>query len=268
MQQREQFPSLSGAPTGFGSHYAGITSGAILNAKRSTQTHRGGGAQIVWDRVEAAAASHPVNRPSGLNTGGRYVPGSGAALASSSAFPSLGSGSGASRSSGGTHSTPWSTGGAGSSSKSPSALTGPIVRSVNPPTKPSSSSRVGSQKAPSINKAAFPSLPTSSSGPARTTAEERRQLLNKPSAREESLQRLRGSPAPPPAVNGWGTTNASGNAMGNGNGNSVGGLVEGVQGLAVDATSGANGGAEGTGGGGKKKNKGKQLLFSVSARPS
>jgi hypothetical protein len=220
----------------------------------------------VWDRVEAAAASHPVNRPSGLNTGGRYVPGSGAAMSSSSAFPSLGSGSGGSRSSGGTHSTPWSTGGAGSSSKSPSALTGPIVRSVNPPTKPSSSSRVGSQKAPSINKAAFPSLPTSSSGPTRTTAEERRQLLNKPSAREESLQRLRGSPAPPPAVNGWGTTNA--NASGNGNGNGVGGLAEGVQGLAMEAAPGTNGGAEGTGGGGKKKNKGKQLLFSVSARPS
>ncbi len=98
----------------------GITSGAILNAKRSTQTHRRG-AQTVWDRVEAAAAAHPANRPT-TNAAGRYVPGS-SCVVTAAAFPSLSDGpSSGSAATGAAHSTPWASGGAGSTSKAPVAL--------------------------------------------------------------------------------------------------------------------------------------------------
>ncbi|WVQ95123.1 hypothetical protein IAU59_002217 [Kwoniella sp. CBS 9459] len=249
VEQREQFPSLSNnTPQGLGGNYAGITSGKILNAKRTTQSGGNRNSRSVWDRVEAAAASHPVNRPAARGTNGRYVPGSGA-VASSSAFPTLG-GPSAGPSKSGVHSTPWSAGGAGSSSKAPPALAGPQIRSVNFPTAKAVS------KPKPLNSAAFPSLP-SSSGVKGTTAADRKALFSKPTARDESIRRITGAgPPPPPAANGWGFSSAT----------------SGVESLSVadDVGSSGNGAsavAGGGGGGGKKKGKGKQLLFTVSARP-
>nr|XP_031863964.1 uncharacterized protein CI109_000608 [Kwoniella shandongensis]KAA5531036.1 hypothetical protein CI109_000608 [Kwoniella shandongensis] len=248
VEQREQFPSLGGtAPSGLGSNYAGIASGKILNAKRTTQTGGARHSRSVWDRVEAAAASQPVNKPTRTNANQRSVPGSGLPLRSNAAFPSLAAGP--STSSGGSsrtshHSTPWAGGGAGSTSKSPPALTGPIIRSVNYPVAAPSKSKP-------LNNSAFPSLPSSSARPA-TTAAERKALFNKPTPRDESIKRILGSAPPPaPVNNGWG------------------GVTNDVQGLSLEdgqaETSGATG--QGQSGGGKKKGKGKQLLFSVSARP-
>ena len=239
MQQREQFPALN-IPTGYGSDWAGITSGKILNAKRATQTGRGGSSRVVWDRVEAAAASHPANRPSqhttGVGTHGRHVPGSGIA-SSTSAFPSLGSGSDGTLRSSTPHSTPWSSGGAGSASKDPTALAGPVIRSVNYPVPASSTAKTP-------NQAAFPSLV---SAPGRTTAAERQALFNKPNPRTESIQRITGQGgAAAPLPNGWA---------------SVTGDVEGLR-LADSEIDEVEERLPG-----KKKGKGKQLLFAVSARP-
>ncbi|WVR09437.1 hypothetical protein IAU60_006504 [Kwoniella sp. DSM 27419] len=236
VEQREQFPSLSNnTPRGLGGNYAGIASGTVLSAKRTTQTGGSRNSRSVWDRVEAAAASHPVNRPAVKGANGRFVPGSGA-MASSTAFPTLGGPSGSSKPS--THSTPWAGGGAGSSSRSVPALAGPQIRSVNFPSASSS-------KAKPLNNAAFPSLPTASK--TGTTAAERKALFTKPTAREESIRRITGQAAAPPPTNGWG-------------------LSAEVESLSLGEADGAENPQPGVGGG-KKKGKGKQLLFSVSARP-
>ncbi|WVW85416.1 hypothetical protein I302_107454 [Kwoniella bestiolae CBS 10118] len=252
VEQQEQFPSLGNVtPQGLGSNYAGITSGKILNAKRTTRSGGGGsGSRNVWSRVEAAAASHPVNRPTtttGIN--GRYVPGSTARvpISSTSAFPSLsGPSTSSSSSSKAANSTPWAGGGGGgSSSKTPSALAGPQIRSVNFPVASSS-------KAKPLNNSAFPSLP--SAGNKGLSADEKKALFSKPNARDESIRRITGTTTPP-SGNGWGSAQNS--------------LQSGLEGLSVDdSTNGSqSGGVGGTGGGGKKKGKSKQLLFSVSARP-
>lgn len=237
IEQQEQFPALGGAPTGVGTNWAGVSSGRILSAKRATHTGRGGShSHAVWDRVEAAA--HQPRATTGLN--GRHVPGaSGPSRLAPSNFPSLNN-AGPSRPS--THSTPWAGGGAGSSSKTPSALAGPQIRSVNFPS-------VGSSKKSVVNKAAFPSLPTSN---AKSKAEERAALFSKPNARQESIARIRGTaPTPPPAAV-WGAGSSS----------SVNDAANGVAEMSVDEPE-AEAPRQG-----KKKGKGKQLLFSVSARPS
>jgi hypothetical protein len=229
IQQEEQFPALGGAPTGVGTNWAGVSSGRILSAKRATHTGRGSSnSNAVWARVEAAAAAQP-RATTGVN--GRHVPGAGGAqrLAPSN-FPSLGEGS-SSRSS--THSTPWAGGGAGSSSKTPSALAGPQIRSVNFPV---------AAKKPTINKASFPSLPTSG----KSRAEERAALFSKPTARDESIARIRGTAATPPSGSRWGSSPANEAA-------------NGVASLSVED--------EAPKPQSKKKGKQKQLLFSVSARP-
>lgn len=224
-QQQDQFPALGGPPTGLGTNWAAVSSGRILSAKRATHTSGGGGhSRAVWDRVEAAA-----NRPTtGIN--GRAVPGA----AAPTSFPALGA-AGPSRSS--THSTPWASGGAGSSNKAPSALV-PQIRSVNYPTASTS-------KPKPVSQAAFPALPTSSS--ARDKAAERAALFTKPTARDESIARIRGLAPKPPANNTW----------------SVSGATNGVAGLSVDDENPTP-----QPGGGKKKGKQKQLLFTVSARPT
>ena len=167
-------------------------------------------------------------------------------MAASGAFPALGGPSaGSSRSS--THSTPWASGGAGSSSKAPPALAGPIIRSVNYPTPAAAS------KPKALSAAAFPGLPASSGKG--MTKEERQALFNKPNAREESIRRITGAGAPPPPIsNGWAGGSTSPNDV-----------VNGVQEMSLGGEQETNG--AGSGGGGKKKGKGKQLLFSVSARP-
>lgn len=227
------------------SSYANLTAGQVIRAKNTTHTSsRAPGSRTVWDRVEAAAASHPVNRPPPANQ--RFVPGSRIAPPSSSAFPTLAGpppagSSQSSRSIVTPHSTPWASGGAGSSSKAPSALA-PQIRSVNYATpKPGNSSRPPS-------KSAFPSLPASSK--ASMSAQDRKALFAKPNAREETIRRITGSGSNTPATPaGWGSTNGTSEA------------VEALSlGEAVTEQPPQNGG-------GKKKGKQKQILFSVSARP-
>lgn len=144
----------------------------------------------------------------------RIIPGSRAAV-TSNAFPGLGA-AGGSRST--PHSTPWASGGAGTSSKAPPVLAGPQIRSVNFPL-PKSSNKPPSQ-------GAFPSLPASSKPS--MSAQERKALFSKPSGRSASD---------------W-----------------DGGVGEGVESMNI------NGEGE-TQQASKKKGKGKQILFSVSARP-
>lgn len=229
IQQEEQFPALGGGPTGVGTNWAGVSSGRILSAKRATNTGRGSSnSNAVWARVEAAAAKpRPTTGVNGRNVPGAVAP---QRLAASN-FPSLGEGS---SSRPGTHSTPWAGGGAGSSSKTPSALAGPQIRSVNMPS-------VGGSKKPTINKASFPSLPSSN----KSRAEERAALFSKPTARDESIARIRGTAPTPPNATTWG---ASANESANG-----------VAALSVEDDVPKSQG--------KKKGKQKQLLFSVSARP-
>ena len=225
-------------PTGHGSDWAGITSGKILSAKRVTQSGRGGSSRVVWDRVEAAAASHPANRPAhtpAVGVNGRFVPGANAA-ASSTSFPSLGAQAGAPSRGPAMHSTAWSSGGAGSTSKSPTVLTGPVIRSVNYPVPQTTKAKAPSQ-------AAFPSLPAANG---RMTASERQALFAKPNPRDESIRRITGqSAAPALPGNGWGT------------------VPNDMERLNV----GDDESADERPIGGKKKGKGKQLLFTVSARP-
>lgn len=232
IQQEEQFPALGGAPTGVGTNWAGVSSGRILSAKRATHTGRGSSSshsRDVWDRVEAAAAAPRAT----VGTNGRQVPGaSGPSRLAPSNFPTLAAGP-SSRPS--THSTPWAGGGAGSSSKTPSALAGPQIRSVNFPT-------VGGGKKAVVNKAAFPSLPTTG----KSRAEERAALFSKPTARDESIARIRGTAPTPPPTTGWGSS-------------STNSAANGVADLALED--------EPPKPQGKKKGKQKQLLFSVSARP-
>lgn len=168
---------------------------------------------------------------------GRPVPGAGGA----DAFPSLGAAPGPSRPT--THSTPWASGGAGSSSRAPSALV-PQVRSVNYSTGPA--------RPRQVNKESFPSLPSSQA--ARNAAAERAALFSKPTATQESIARIRGTQAKPPPTNSWGGSNAASNA-GSSSSSAVNGATQGMEDLSVDEPQPKS----------KKKGKQKQLLFSVSA---
>jgi hypothetical protein len=223
-QQREQFPSLGSAPSGLGSGYADVSSGRVLSAKRATQ-NRGGSSRQVWDRVEQAAASHPVLRPAGAvmaaQASRRNVPG---AMPQANAFPALGKATGNLPKSQGT--TPWANS-AASRGNNPDPV--PAVRSVKPP-----------------SQAAFPSLPTASSS-SRISAAERKALLSGPNVREETINRIRGTANPAP-VNGWGK------------------VAAGVGNLSVADAPADDQPQEQTSS--KKKGKKKELLFSVSARPS
>lgn len=233
-QQREQFPSLGSAPSGLGSGYADVSSGRVLSAKRATQ-NRSGSSRQVWDRVEQAAASHPVLRPAGAvmaaQASRRNVPG---AMPQANAFPALGKATGNLPKSQGT--TPWANS-AASRGNNPAPV--PAIRSVNFPV--ASSSKV---KPPS--QAAFPSLPTASSS-SRISAAERKALLSGPNVREETINRIRGTTNPAP-VNGWGK------------------VAAGVGNLSVADAPADDQPQEQTSS--KKKGKKKELLFSVSARPS
>lgn len=212
-----------------------MSSGRILSAKRATHTGRGSAnSRGIWDRVEAAAGSQPRAT---VGANGRRVPGAGGGGES---FPTLGA-PGPSKPS--THSTPWASGGAGSSSKAPSALA-PQIRSVNYSTGPS--------RPKQVNKDSFPSLPTSQA--ARNTAAERAALFSKPTARQESIARIRGTQAKPPPTSGWGGSAASSTA-GSSSGANANGAAQGIEDLALEDPQPKS----------KKKGKQKQLLFSVSA---
>jgi len=75
----------------------------------------------------------------------------------------------------------------------------------------------------------------------KSTAAERKALFTKPNAREQSIQRITGQTSAPPTNNGWSGVDEAMDNLGE---------------MGLDEGSGA-----------KKKGKGKQLLFTVSARP-
>ena len=210
-----------------------------MNAKRITQTGSGGSSRVVWDRVEAAAASHPAHRPShttsAVGANGRIVPGSGAA-SNASAFPALGAQQKGPSSTATPQPAAWSTGGTGSALDPPPEPSGPTIRSVNYPLPAPSNAKAPSQTA-------FPSLPSTNG----TTAK-RQALFNKPNPRGESIRRIMGqAAAAPPPKSHWGSVANAVEAMQ---------VADGIAEVAEDRPPG------------KKKGKGKQLLFTVSARPS
>lgn len=173
----------------------------------------------------------------GLN--GRPVPGAGG-----EAFPTLGA-PGPSKPA--AHSTPWASGGAGSSSRAPPALV-PQIRSINYATGPAAS------RPKQINKDSFPSLPSSQS--AKNAAAERAALFSKPTARQETIARIRGTTAKPPPTNSWGGSgSATPTNAGSSSSSAVNGATEALGELSVDEPQPKS----------KKKGKQKQLLFSVSA---
>lgn len=84
-------------------------------------------------------------------------------------------------------------------------------------------------------------------------------MFTKPNTREETIRRIKGQGPPPgPIATRW-TTGAGEE--------DVDQVVDGMDEVGL-GESGQAGNAGGGVGGGKKKGKGKQLLFSVSARPS
>ncbi len=86
------------------------------------------------------------------------------------------------------------------------------------------------------------------------TKEERAALFSKPNPRDESIRRITGAGArPPPVTNGWGGSSSSEN------------VTAGVRDMSLGNEDASE---TPSAGGGKKKGKQKQLLFTVSARPS
>lgn len=200
-----------------------------------------------------------------------FASGSRAGL-NASAFPSLGAGpaglgKGKGSASGSGHSTPWAGGGAGGSSKTPSALTG-VIRSTptsgsafpsigsSTSSAPKTSSAASSRPAKPPSAAAFPALPNMSA--AQQAREERRALFSKPTPSQESVRRITGqaAAAPPPTGSGWGAAVTSPNG--------VGSMSDEMMALQIAQEEARAAGQEKKG----KKGKGKQLLFQVSARPT
>ncbi|KAJ9111362.1 hypothetical protein QFC19_001130 [Naganishia cerealis] len=235
IDRRNEFPTLGDGPTGVGTEFAGITSGKILSAKRVTQP--GSDSNAIWDRVERAAASAPVNRPVSTGPGGRKVPGA------SSSFPALGGGSKAGSKASGSTATPWA------GRTAPAATSGfpslqvssvpvaPQPRSVNFPT----TSANGQKKAPKPpSAAAFPGLPSSSTGQRGLTSADRQALFGS-SDRSQMVSRMKGIDNTSPV--GWAGS---------------------INGSTTPPAASTNEAPEPPQAGGKKKNK-KQTLFTVSA---
>lgn len=248
-------------------NYSGIATGRVINVKR-TAAARTGSASAVWDRVERAASSAGPSRSSATGSSAR-------AHTTVEAYPSLGAGSAAARASGKQKApagrpVPGSTAWASASAAAPRASPLPppipfasdavmqrkvVPTSVNYSTGASRSSG-GPSKPPS--QAAFPSLAPSSS--VAQAAAQRKALFAQPSARAESIRKIAGERAAP-AVAAWGSSSTPnstpGSASSSGTSTPVGGA------------SGSASAGEGGGGGGKKgKGKKKELLFTISARPT
>ncbi|KAJ9095698.1 hypothetical protein QFC21_005570 [Naganishia friedmannii] len=234
IDRRNEFPTLGDGPTGVGTEFAGIASGKILSAKRVTQP--GSNSNAIWDRVERAAASAPVNRPVSTGPGGRKVPGA------SGSFPALGPGSKSASKASGSSATPWA-GRTAPPTRSgfpilqPSAVpVAPQPRSVNF----STTSANGQKKAPKPpSAAAFPGLPSSSTGSRGLTSADRQALFGG-SDRAQMVSRMKGVDNTTPA--GWAAGSNSGSTT-----------------PPADAPT-----SDAAQGGGKKKNK-KQTLFTFSA---
>ncbi|EIW84684.1 hypothetical protein CONPUDRAFT_47956 [Coniophora puteana RWD-64-598 SS2] len=259
LEQRAQFPDL--VPREIGGGYAGIASGRVINAKHATQAGRrgAGGARQgqVWDRVAAAASSSSAGPPTAfpaLPGPSRPSPVPTPRPPAASAFPALGGGSsgGSGGRPSGARNTPWAS--SASASPAPSAQAGFRAPSAvpTPVSVPGPGASAGGKKGkgggpPALSNAAFPGLPSNSTG-----------QRAKPSVRgNTSLKKILGESAP------------AGNVWGGGSGSN--GPGDGAGSWAVPPAAGGDGEAQGGGGGGKgKKSKGKQkqTLFTLGAFPS
>jgi len=248
IEQRRQFPSL--APTSIGNEYAGITGGRVLNVKHSTAPSRpsrpsaGSSSRAVvgsrlWDRVDRAATNAAPNgsaqeRPS-----------------TTTAFPTLGSGSGSgsntpSHRGAGTSATPWA------SSNHAAQVSQHLIIAPRPPVAPEANKGKGpaARPPPTHSTAQFPGLPSSFKTPVPRVAG------------NQTLRKLRGDSAIP--ENKWGgaggDTSAAPNNFNAEEGDNVG-----------NGSNGAGGGGNGNGGGGgggKGKKKQKQTLFTLGSFPT
>jgi E3 ubiquitin-protein ligase ZNF598 len=238
LQQRRQFPDL--APTASGSSFSGITSGRVLNAKRTQPSS----SQRVWDRV-AQAASSSVAPPATAGPGGRYVPGATAPPPSAGAplperFPPLhatGPAPVAPKGVAGGHRTAWSAAGAGP----------PRPATQQPVSVPARGGKRSGPAPPALHSsAAFPSLPATAGGP----------RVKPPTSGNKSLKNILGEPAP--------VTNPWGPGSGGGGGSSSG------AGFEEEFRDGGEEGVQVQPSGGKKKGKGKQkqTLFTLGGIPS
>ena len=249
-----EFPSLEAL--GNSSNYAGITTGRVIDVKKTTT--RAGSSRQVWDRVERAASTTSGSSVNGNAQAGPSRTNNPARPNPADRFPSLGSAASSKAPAAPARHVPGSTAWA-SSQASSSSLPGPSfpppvpfasaprprpvpmsvhVSSSATPTRSSAAPR----PAKPASEAAFPSLPMGGN----SSAAERRALFAKPSQRTEAINRISGvkKEAPAPV---WG---ASGSSSGGG------------------GESSSSSSTPAPGGGGKKKSKKGELLFSISARPS
>ncbi|KAF8810370.1 hypothetical protein BYT27DRAFT_7186816 [Phlegmacium glaucopus] len=249
IEQRRQFPEL--VPSSFGSEYAGITSGRVLNAKHSSATRSS--SQQVWNRVALAAGSssappstqaprpflHAADRFPTLSGGGNGANSS----SSSSSLP----GSGFRQ---GPRTTPWS-GSSIPSSSLGSSRPAPTSVNVLPPSK-------NTTKAPKLSSTLFPELPSLNASRAKPQV-----------SGNVSLKKILGSTTGP-AVSAWQPSNSTtgdnssittlvedqgfGEAVGEGNVVSDGGDAPATT-TVVTPTKGKKG-----------KAKQKQTLFTLGSR--
>jgi hypothetical protein len=235
VERRQEFPDL--VPTSVGSGFAGVASGRVLNAKSATvaRARTAGPQSQIWDRVAQAAGSSAA-------AGARHVPGAFAPPPPAPAFPALAPGANpGGRGTQGISRTAWSASGSGSAPPPPPAPA-PVVVPRSVPGPGAAATAVGGRKKaqPVLSSAAFPGLPSAGSGP-----------RVKPHATgNQSLRAILGDPAP--VANPWGPGggNGSGSGSGSGGGNTLAGEDTGPVGK------------------GKKKGKGKQMLFTMGTIPS
>ncbi|ODN83658.1 hypothetical protein L202_01755 [Cryptococcus amylolentus CBS 6039] len=229
-EQANEFPSLStgSSQTGYGNHYAGVASGTVLNVKRATRPSAGQG-RAVWDRVQQAAERGAASRPAPRATTGVGGRWVPGATTSRASPGSEAFPSLGSSSAGPSASSSRQTWASGSAGPSTSKAPSALVPQIRSVNNPSNPSTGRKPKAPNLS--AFPSLP-SSSKPKKTTKEERLALIGKPQGRAAATEQ--------PEL----------------------GSREAMEGLSIGERSEAP-----QGGGKKGKGKGKQTLFTISARP-
>ncbi|KAK7693866.1 hypothetical protein QCA50_003439 [Cerrena zonata] len=226
VERRNEFPSL--APTAVGSEWAGIATGRVLSAKRTTTSRSSSQSSgQLLDRVARAATSSAAIKP-----GARPA----------NAFPPLQASSSSTQGtpgrSAGQRNTPWA-----SSSATTAAPPPPVIQ--GPTSVPGPGARTKASAPPTLSKSAFPGLPTNAG-------------LKIPRAAisgNQSLKRITGDVTPPQLA--WGSGKNSTNASG------VNTPAEPAQ----DA-DGPGESTMGGGKGKKGKGKQKQMLFTLGSFPT
>lgn len=230
-QHRAQFPAI--VPTGVGTEYAGVTGGRILTIKHQTR----GPSRSVWDRVEQAATSSAPRPTPPSQTRTKPNPGP---------FPSLGtSSSGAAGPSGSLpphSSTAWSSHGAPVARPPPPSSSKIVLVPSEPRATTGGGGGTSSSKQrkppPIRNETAFPGLPPSSNT---------RNVPKDTISGTQPLKNIKGEQ--PPSTSVWG-----------GGGGSPATAVT-QSGAGVPAASNVPSEARG-----KKKGKGKQMLFTIGSQ--